>query len=339
MMITGFNQNDDIKYFYYMIPYEIKVRSPFQNLFPVDPDMLAKITESMREHGYDFSKSLNVWRAESVVVDGHTRLKAAIAAGINNLPVCLHDFESEDEALAYAIANQRDRRNMSGGDILRCIEMVDRRRQRGGDHKTDAGKSKASRDAFDQKSAKETADIVGVSPATVERVRTVIDAAEEEPDIKRAVLEGDMSISRAAGEVKARRKGKKVDPVEPIDPVTIDPADIVVTRSPFAKKDIRSGQPPAPETFPCPFDPGEAARVITTHLDANGLQVLVESLTEVTGLVLFGGMVYPVDACTNPENFVANLPDDKEWLDAVAVFIRQRLAASLVGTDGSPPKV
>jgi hypothetical protein len=34
-------------------------------------------------------------------------------------------FASEAEALAYAIHNQRDRRNLSDAELLRLIELVD----------------------------------------------------------------------------------------------------------------------------------------------------------------------------------------------------------------------
>ena len=83
----------------------------------------------------------------------------------------------------------------------------------------------------------------------------------------------------------------------------------------------------------------EAGRVIAEHInDDDGLYALVETLTEVTGLVLIGGMVGPVDAFSDPEDFVANLPDDPVWLEAVVDCIQRRLAASPVETNG-PPEV
>lgn len=41
------------------------------------------------------------------------------------------DFDDEIQALQYAIENQRDRRNLTSGEIARCIEAVDARQRQG----------------------------------------------------------------------------------------------------------------------------------------------------------------------------------------------------------------
>ena len=53
--------------------------------------------------------------------NGHTRLQAAIAAGIDDVPVVLRAFFDEDTAVEYAIHCQRDRRNLSDADMYRWI--------------------------------------------------------------------------------------------------------------------------------------------------------------------------------------------------------------------------
>ena len=221
MSVEVHNPGDDTAFVRYVAPDELRVREPFLDLFPVKPAMLATIAGFMREHGFDRSKPINVWLGENVVVDGHTRRLAAIDAGIDLVPVCYHDFADEDEALCYAIANQCDRRNMTNADILRCIELVDKRKRWGGDRKSE--EIKASRDALIGKSAAETADIVGVSQATVERARTVLDAADEEPDVKQAVLENKMSINAAAKEATKRKRRKRKMAAAAPPPVQSDP--------------------------------------------------------------------------------------------------------------------
>jgi ParB family chromosome partitioning protein len=85
--------------------------------------------------------------------------------------------ETEDEALEYSIHNQRDRRNLTDADIERLVETIDKRKQRGGDRKSEEAKSKASNDAID-KSAQETAKTIGISKDKVEKTRTILDHAE-----------------------------------------------------------------------------------------------------------------------------------------------------------------
>ena len=77
-----------------------------------------------------------------MVVDGHTRLQAAMDLGLEEVPVHKKSFPDEDAALEYAIHNQRHRRNLTEAEILRCIEAVDKRRDRGGDRRSEEAKSK-----------------------------------------------------------------------------------------------------------------------------------------------------------------------------------------------------
>ena len=44
---------------------------------------------------------------------------------IAEVPVIRQEFKDEKEALEYAIHNQRDRRNLSDAELLRCIEAID----------------------------------------------------------------------------------------------------------------------------------------------------------------------------------------------------------------------
>ena len=189
----------------------IKVRSPFKDLFVIDEKTLKSIAEHMQANGYDEAQPIVVWdRTEAeqnkhalYVLDGHTRLQAAKSIHLSPVYIARMKFPSEDEALQYAIHNQRDRRNLSDGDLLRCIEAVDQTKQRGGDHTTE--KAKASLDAIDKgKSSEETARIVGASPRKVEKARTVRQHADEET--KGAVLDGKKSIHQAYVETQEKRR-------------------------------------------------------------------------------------------------------------------------------------
>jgi hypothetical protein len=84
--------------------------SPFPTSWPMSP-----------------RSSINVWKDGLVVVDGHTRRLGALACGLTEVPVCFHDFATEEDALRYAIHNQKHRRNLTSADLMRCIEAVDKR--------------------------------------------------------------------------------------------------------------------------------------------------------------------------------------------------------------------
>jgi ParB family chromosome partitioning protein len=185
---------------------QIKTAAPFKSLFPISSQILVRVQEDMLNNGYDASQPIIIWAEQGVVVDGHTRLAAAKNLGLEDIPVHERSFANEDEALAYAIHNQRHRRNLTDAEIIRCIEALDRRKTKGGDHGNQytGGKvAKASNEAIG-KSAQETAEVVGVSRAKVERARTVLEHAEE--PVKEAVQAGEISINQAYQLTQEKRK-------------------------------------------------------------------------------------------------------------------------------------
>jgi hypothetical protein len=200
-------------------PHELRTSPPFSELFPILPATRGAIERSIREKGFDASKPINVWRQENLVLDGHTRLLAAIAAGVYDVPIWFHEFEDEDAALQYAIANQRDRRNITGADIARCVLTVDARKKAG--ERTDLASTEArstprASDPQSRKSAEHTAKIAGTSRATVERVRSIADHAKKDPTLLNDVLQGKTTIRSAARVVdEQKRKKRKNSPAPP----------------------------------------------------------------------------------------------------------------------------
>lgn len=86
--------------------------------------------------------------------------------------IVTRSFETWDEALDYAIARQRDRRNLTRQElaafVARALHAKDNRKQAGRPDKL------ASIDANYGKSSAEAAEQLGVSQATVERTRAVL---------------------------------------------------------------------------------------------------------------------------------------------------------------------
>ena len=171
-------------------PLEIKTASPFKDLFPVKQNDLERVMASMKAKGYDNGHPIILWEGHDLtVVDGHTRLAAAQKLLFARIPVILKKFKDEAEALEYAIESQVNRRNLTDAELLNCLTELDKRK------KTGPAKSLASREAKLGKSAEQTAALLGVSRAKVERLRTVSDHATDE--IKDAVKDGKLSLNKA----------------------------------------------------------------------------------------------------------------------------------------------
>jgi hypothetical protein len=73
-------------------------------------------------------------------------------------PPCGKHFQNEKGDLQYAIHNQRNRRNMTEADLLKCIELVDRRQEV---KKNEQGKFTGAPNGAPGKSVEVTAKIVG----------------------------------------------------------------------------------------------------------------------------------------------------------------------------------
>ncbi|MBI5570280.1 MAG: hypothetical protein HY914_10080 [Desulfomonile tiedjei] len=209
-------QNDARAYKWSVSPQVIKTGAPFSDIFPINSGTRQAIQEHIRDHGFDEAYPLILgtgpWTDEPMLLDGHTRLKAAIAVGCESVPVVIKEFATEDEALEYAIHNQRDRRNLTDADIARLVAIVDERRKpefHGNQHT--GGQAQHCATPKPSKSAEQTAETLGISPRKVEQTRTVLDHAPEET--KQEVLAGTKTIHRAYQETqKQRRDGGTAKP-------------------------------------------------------------------------------------------------------------------------------
>ena len=182
-----------------MATLEIRTASPFKDLFPIKETVLNEIAEDMKQNGYDYAHPIIIWAGHKVtVVDGHTRLKAALKIGLSKVPITLKEFANEDEALQYAIRSQSNRRNLTDAELLNCISQLDKRNPAGRPSKT------PSREGVSGESAKHTADLLGISRAKVERLRAVNDHGSDK--VKNAVASGKMSVYKAYNETMAARR-------------------------------------------------------------------------------------------------------------------------------------
>ena len=216
---------------YHINPKSLKTREPFSGLFPVSDESVEAIAESMRETGYDEGFPIAAW--EGFVIDGHTRLAAALEAGLPTVPVVDRKFEDEEAALEYAIHCQCDRRNLTDPEIFRCVRELNRRRA--------AGRPKSG--PRGTLSARKTGGMVGVSARKVQRIRALLDHAD--PDLRRAVESGETTINAAYEETLRRRRAAAAPPPAPPDygPPPPPPAP-------------GPPPPPPPDAPPPPVPPG-----------------------------------------------------------------------------------
>ena len=158
---------------------EIQTDPRLFGMFAINPEILASIVTSMRETGYDRSQPLVLWKGKGVVVDGHTRLQAAIEAGLPEIPVEEKEFAALEDAKLYAYRRQAERRNLTPAEILAAAAEL---------------QHKDSRDGSGRASEL-LAKTLGVSPSTVKHAQTV--AHEAPPEIIDEVNKNRMTIDKA----------------------------------------------------------------------------------------------------------------------------------------------
>lgn len=147
---------------------EIKVHPSFQTLFSIDDITVSEIAENIKESGYDKSQPVHIWKEQQILIDGHTRLTAAKAAGMFEIPVYEHSFPDEHSALLYAYSLQLNRRNLSDADRVNAVQKYI---ELGG--KTKKGRLREI-----------LAAKTGTSPATIARVMAVAKSTEASNAVK-----------------------------------------------------------------------------------------------------------------------------------------------------------
>lgn len=120
---------------------ELKIEEPYKSLFLIHPDVLSDIKKDMKERGFDKNEPITIWvdrknDDNNIVIDGHTRLKAAEELGIKVVWVEERNFKDDEAALRYAIKKQKHRRNLNEGDILHFVKTFDKLFPTGGDRRS-----------------------------------------------------------------------------------------------------------------------------------------------------------------------------------------------------------
>ena len=182
------------------VPLDSIKKSPtFENLFPLNLDMVDEIAKDIQEDGYDNSQPVHIWQEENILLDGYTRLAASQKADLYEIPVYKHSFANETEALIYAIHLQINRRQLSNGEKLIVIEKLNQLKN--------PGKKAANDNSTKGKSASVIADELGMSTSQVENYRYLLKNGDEETieDVKK----DKKSLHQAVVETKNKQKKLK----------------------------------------------------------------------------------------------------------------------------------
>lgn len=105
----------------YINPHLVKTSDKFEKVYNKDETVLSNMTESMRVNGFDMATPLIIWKEKGVLIDGHTRLRAAIAAQVARVPYVLESFGTEADVIAYMRRAQLDRRNLTDADKIHIL--------------------------------------------------------------------------------------------------------------------------------------------------------------------------------------------------------------------------
>lgn len=177
--------------------WSLKTVEPFKSLFPIRESVLAEIIDDMTINGFDSGHPIVAWNMTAV--DGHSQLKAAIAAGLETVPIICRQFADETEALEYAIHCQRNRRNLTDGELLQCLQQLDMRKT--------VGRPASACSLLHGRSSDLMAETLGVSRGKIEKLRAIHDHS---PDaVKEALLRGEYSIHRAYEETMRLRRPRE----------------------------------------------------------------------------------------------------------------------------------
>ena len=139
-------------------------QAPFNSIFPIQTPVLQRIVDRMKKIGFDPAHPILVWKrgSDAVVIDGHTRLQAALSLGIRDIPVIFREFDNPGDALDYAVSQQVERRNMTPADMLRYIEAADKLLERGRKKLAPNGANSEDHPVQHGKSAAKLAEVLNV---------------------------------------------------------------------------------------------------------------------------------------------------------------------------------
>ena len=186
----------------------LETQEPFNMIFPIQDAVVRKITDRMKKIGFDPAHPITVWMTDKpIVLDGHTRLQVALSLGIEEVPVVLKEFDDVADALDYAVGQQIERRNITLAEMVRYIEVADQLARRGRKKLEPVGSNSSEKPEPRGKSSERLAKTLQIPTKRAERLRRVVRDGTDE--IKQAMCDGEISLSKAYAETIAKKAAER----------------------------------------------------------------------------------------------------------------------------------
>jgi len=113
---------------------QIIIDPEFSGEFDIDEKVFNRIIYSMQEKGFDKTEPLVVWLNNDVfvLIDGHTRRKAALELNIFEVPISIKNSKDRMEALSHTKSRQINRRNLSDKKLLKYVKNMPKKKEKDG---------------------------------------------------------------------------------------------------------------------------------------------------------------------------------------------------------------
>lgn len=171
-------------------------------------NLFSKLKADIKKNGmHDPILYIELPDGEKLVIDGHTRLKAATQLKLKSIETkeIKQKFETLDDVILWMIQQQFQRRNLSRVEKLNLAflskEMIVKRAKQ---NLSKAGKGEDVTEAIDTN--KEIEKLTGVSRTTVVRYNRVVNSDSKK--VKKQMLKGDISIAAAEKKIKEKKSPK-----------------------------------------------------------------------------------------------------------------------------------
>jgi ParB-like chromosome segregation protein Spo0J len=187
---------------------KFEVNPEYESLLPkITDDEYITLKKSIRENGQMFAIIVS---DKNVILDGHNRAKACEELGIE-VDFDVRHFDDEPTEREFVIIANLHRRHLTleqrgflGVQLMKIEEELARKRM--GQKGVKEGEVAPIGDSFG-KSVEKVAEIVKVSPRTLQRAKVV--ESEGTPELKQEVMEGKKSVAAACNEIKRTPKPKR----------------------------------------------------------------------------------------------------------------------------------
>jgi hypothetical protein len=191
---------------------DIRTHPTFANLLRIDPAMRDRDNpKHARARLFPLTSYYHGYVAGAGRACGHRRThssKRALEAGIEMVPVVIVAFEDVMAALQRAVSLQVQQRFSTNGAYYRMCETYDTLMERG--RKAKEAKELTTRGVHfvgHSASAKKTAQLIGCSYRTVDRIRKI--RRDGWPEIQEAVANDEMSINKAYKQIRDMELGNE----------------------------------------------------------------------------------------------------------------------------------